>query len=351
MAARLRRTSAATVVLVGNKVDATHNAVSAAGEFVRLGFGEPVLVSAQHGRGIPELVQAVLAHLPPASSDLQPDDGAGRIHLALVGRTNVGKSSLLNRLARAERVIVSEVPGTTRDAIDVRFELGGHVYVAIDTAGMRRRSKLGNSVDYYSQVRAERSIRRCDVALLLIDASETISAVDKSLAAYIREQVKPCILVVNKWDLARDESARPEDYERYLRAHIRGFEFAPIALVSARTGFNVAGLLDLARSLYEQAGARVTTADLNRMLDTARERPLPRHRRGKRPKIFYGTQVQVHPPTFVIVVNDPELFDARFTRYFENRLRDAFSFAEVPLKIHFRSRREEGEAPRYRRDS
>ncbi|MBN2490662.1 MAG: ribosome biogenesis GTPase Der, partial [Planctomycetes bacterium] len=337
VARRLRRVRVPVIVVV-NKVDSDRLEAAGAGEFHALGFGEPLLASATHGRGMTALLAALAARLPaPPREDAAPAAADG-IRLALVGRTNVGKSSLLNRLARAERVIVSEVPGTTRDAVDVRFELGGHRYVAIDTAGMRRRGALATAVDYYGQVRAERSVRRADVVLLLIDAAVSISVVDKNLGAAVREQVKPCVLVVNKWDLAAEAGATPPAYERYLRAELAGLEFAPIALVSARTGFNVAGLLDLARSLHGQAGIRVATADLNRVLEAARERQQP-HRRGRRaPRLFYGTQVGVHPPTFVLFVNDPGLFDERYARYFENRLRAAFPFAEVPLKVEFRAR-------------
>jgi len=337
VAERLRRVST-PVRIVGNKADSTRLRDAGGGELNALGFGEPVLISATQGSGIADLLEVITADLPQDTAGEDAPEEENLIKLALVGRQNVGKSSLLNRLARADRVIVSEVPGTTRDSVDVRFELGGRVYLAIDTAGMRRKGKLKTSVDYYGQVRTERSVRRCDVALLMIDAAEPVSTIDKNLAAYIRLHNRPCILVVNKWDLAREVEARPEDFQRYLRAHVPGMDFAPVAIVSARTGFNVAGLLDLSRSLFEQAGVRVSTADVNRVLDAARERHLPRHRRGKRPKIFYGTQVSTHPPTFVLFVNDPFLFDDRYSRYFENRFRDAFPFSEVPVLVHFRRR-------------
>jgi len=339
VARRLRREET-PVLLVGNKADTTALEDAGGGELNALGFGEPLLISAAQGRGIPELLEALDSALPrPEAAEAGDADGdEPRIQLALVGRTNVGKSSLLNRLARTERVIVSEVPGTTRDAVDVRFELGGHVYVAIDTAGMRRRGKDEHSVDFYSRVRTERSVRRADVVLLMIDAANPISIVDKNLAAYVRDQTKPCIVVVNKWDLARDQHIEPEDYGRYLEAELPGLEYAPVAIISARTGFNVAGLLDLARNLFEQAGCRVPTADVNRVLDVARERQLPKERQGRRPKVLYGTQIGVRPPTFVIFVNDPGLFDDRYARYFENRFREAFPFSEVPLRIRFRRR-------------
>jgi len=341
VAGRLRRTST-PVVLVGNKADSRRLVEAGGGELNALGFGEPLLISATQGHGIADLLDAVAGLLPPpedgADAAAQEAEGRNRIKLALVGRQNAGKSSLLNRLAKAERVIVSEVPGTTRDAVDVRFELGGHVYVAIDTAGMRRRGKFPLAVDFFSQVRTERSIRQCDVALLLLDATQEVSIVDKNLAAYVRAHHRPCILVVNKWDLIQADVASPEDYMRYLRAHLPGLGFAPLAMVSALTGFNLAGLLDLSRSLFQQAGVRVATAEVNRVLEAARERQAPKQRRGKRPKLFYGTQVSVHPPTFVIFVNDPSLFDDEYTRYFENRFREAFPFSEVPVRIHFRRR-------------
>lgn len=337
VAARLRRT-AAPVVLVGNKAESGRLRDEGAGELHALGFGDPVLVSAAHGHGMDDLGERLAEQFPASGAPAADAVRTHGIQLALVGRTNVGKSSLLNRLARAERVIVSEVPGTTRDAIDVHFELGGHTYVAIDTAGMRRRGSLGNPVDYYAQVRSERGVRRCDVALLMIDATQELSTVDKNLASYVREQVKPCIIVINKWDLTRDMGASPEDYARYLRAHLRGLDFAPMAFVSAKTGFNVTGLLDLARSLDLQANVRVSTADVNRVMERARERQLPRHRGGRPPKVYYATQVSVRPPSFVIFVNEPKLFDERSVRYFENRLREAFAFAEVPIQVRFRPR-------------
>ncbi len=335
VARRLRREKR-PVLLVANKADTDRTAEVGAGEFHGLGFGEPIPISAQHGRGIPELLEQVLEQLPVR--DVAPDPNAAtRLSLAFIGRQNVGKSSLLNRLAKADRVIVSEVAGTTRDSVDLRFEMGGHHYVAIDTAGMKKKGRTKRAVDFFSQVRTERSIRRADVCFLLIDATQRLSMVDKNLAAYVREHAKPVVIVVNKWDLAR-ETTTPAQYERYLRDGLRSLGFAPIAIISAKTGFNVAGLLDLARDLQRQASQRVTTAAVNKVLESARERHLPRSKKSKEPKVYYGTQVDVCPPTFSLFVNDPSLFHDWFTRYFENRLRDAFDFAEVPLRIQFRPR-------------
>jgi GTP-binding protein len=257
--------------------------------------------------------------------------------LAIVGRQNSGKSTLVNYLAGEKRVIVSELPGTTRDAIDVQFALGDRRFVAIDTAGIRRKVRLREAVDFYSLARAERSIRRADVVLLLIDARAEITTVDKKIAGHIAEQVKPCIIAVNKWDLVK--GIEPEKFVEYVRSRLHGVDFAPIAFISGKTGHNVSETVALAQELFEQANTRVNTATINQVVQkavTARS-PAPVGRRV--PKIYYGTQIGTAPPTIVLFVNDPALFPVVYARHLMNYFRRELPFSEVPLRLYFRPHR------------
>ena len=321
------------VLLVANKIDAD-NMPTELGEFPRLGFGEPLAVSAIHRRGLEEIKDWIARHLPAADA---PSDPAMR--LAIVGRRNAGKSTFLNALAGAERVIVSEIPGTTRDAVDVRFELGGQTCVAIDTAGVRKKSKIADDIEYYGFHRAELSIRRADVVLFLIDATEDVSAVDKHLGGYITEHYKPCVIVINKWDLVM-ERASSEDYGKYLNETMPGLGYAPVAFTTAKTTKNVQSVLNLASSLYKQARTRVSTADLNQVLEavTQTNTPRPHHGTGD-VKLLYATQVAVCPPTIVMFVNDPGRITPTYERFLLNRMREILPFAEVPIRLVYRGRR------------
>lgn len=334
------------VVLVANKCD-TQELEAQAVEFFRLGYGPPLCVSAQQGRGKPALVAAIVRHLSAAGAPApSPQDEADEValKLAIVGRRNTGKSTFINRLAREERMIVSEVPGTTRDSVDVRFERDGKVYLAIDTAGVRKKKSVKGDVEFYSLVRAQRSIRRADVVLLFLDARWKISRVDKQLADYILHEHKPAIFVVNKWDLVRDH-IRTGEFGAYLRKIFPMLDYVPIAFISARTGHNVGALLKLADELHEQNCARVATPELNRVLRAALDESPPPMRQNRRPKVFYATQAAVQPPTIVLFTNGPELFDNTYQRYLLKTFRDQLPFGDIPIKLCLRSKKRAEEAP------
>jgi GTP-binding protein len=337
VAERLRRANK-PVIFVANKADDPKHEVAAV-DFFRLGYGQPLIVSAHQLRGKDELLAAIAEKLP-ADADTAPPAPV-ELKLAIVGRRNVGKSTFINSLAKAERVIVSEVPGTTRDSIDVRFERDDRAFLAIDTAGVRKRRSLATDIEFYSLHRAQRSIRRADVVMHFFDPRLRISRVDKQLAEYIVEEHKPAIFVVNKWDLAKD-TIPTEKWADYLRSVFPMLEHVPIAFVTAKSGKNVYRLLNLAQQLHKQAGKRVKTGELNRVVQKAVEANPPPMRLNRTPKVFYATQVGVHPPTIVLVTNGPDLFDEPYQRYLLKALRDAFPFGEVAIKLVLRAKNEVG---------
>ncbi|MBN9522560.1 ribosome biogenesis GTPase Der [bacterium] len=336
--ARRLRTVGKPVVFAANKAD-TDKLGTLGGEFNRLGYGDPVRVSAEQKLGRQELLEAVLAVLPPDTGELPPSDPT--LKIAIVGRRNVGKSTFINSLAEGERVIVSEVPGTTRDSIDVRFERDGKAFLAIDTAGVKKRTSIADDIEFYSTHRAERSIRRADVVLQFFDARHRVGRVDKQLAGYIVENYKPAIFVVNKWDLVK-EAMTTEKMGEYIRAMFPMLDHVPIAFVTAKSGKNVLRLLQLAVQLHKQAGERVSTGDLNRVIRHAVELSPPPLSGNRAPKVFYATQVGTHPPTIVLFTNGPENFEDTYVRYLTKALRENFAFSEVALKVVLRAR---GEGP------
>jgi GTP-binding protein len=330
------------VRLIANKVDEPHMSRNI-GEFLRLGFGEPLAVSAMSGLGRIELMGIIAETLRPEAGEAPPDPV---MKLALVGKRNAGKSTFINAIAGEERVIVSEVPGTTRDSIDVRFEREGQVFMAIDTAGVRKKSRLNDDIEYYAMVRAEESIRRADVVLLLIDATEPVGQLDKKLAGFIVENYKPCILVVNKWDLAKDRTDTDE-FGEYLGKVLVGMDFAPIAFTTAKSGKNIHSVIDLATELFKQAAMRVGTGQLNAILERALAVRAPKAKRGQRaPKLLYATQVSSIPPSIVVFVNSPTLVSPSYERFLINRLREALPFGEIPIRLMFRARRRAPEVTR-----
>jgi GTP-binding protein len=335
VAERLRRLSA-PVIVAANKAD-NDRLAAAAGEFYALGC-EPVLaVSAKHSRGRRELLAAILQRLPPEAAEA-PAEVAMKI--AVVGKRNAGKSTFINALAGSERVIVSEIPGTTRDAVDIRFEKDGLTYIAIDTAGMRKRKSIASDIEFYSLTRAMESIRRADVVLLLIDAATPVSMVDKHLGAAVEKEMKPVVLVVNKWDLAKGKAA-PGDFAEYLGKVMSGLPYAPVSCVSAKDSRNVLATIDLARNLYKQASTRVATADLNRVIEHAIRLRQPPSPTATLPKVYFATQVAVSPPTIVLFVNNPDLFGEDYRRFIENRFREELPFPEVPIRLILRAHAEE----------
>jgi GTP-binding protein len=337
VATRLR-TIKKPVILVANKAD-TDKLGQQVGEFFKFGYGEPQCVSAEQKLGKEELFDKILAKLPPDTGEAAPGDVA--LKIAIVGRRNAGKSTFINSLAGAERVIVSEVPGTTRDSVDVRFERDGKSYLAIDTAGVRKKTTLASDVEFYSLHRAQRSIRRADVVMHFFDARHRIGRVDKQLAEYIVEENKPAIFVMNKWDLVKDDVPTDKMGE-YVRAMFPMLDHVPIAFITAQKGKNTLRLLQLAVQLHKQAGVRVSTGDLNRVVRAAIEASPPPLSGSRQPKVFYATQIGVYPPTIVLFTNGPELFDATYVRYLTKTLRDTFPFSEVAIKVVLRAKGEGG---------
>ncbi len=332
-------------LLVVNKCDSPKLDAEAA-EFFRLTTAPSVLISVRGQRNRRELLTAILDHLPQqqAVEEAEGDTLAAEpeLKLAIVGRRNVGKSTLINALADAERMIVSEVAGTTRDSVDVRFELDGKAFIAIDTPGVRKRKSLANDVEYYGMLRAKRSIRRADVVLMLFDSQETISRVDKQLVDEIVQHHKPCIFVVNKWDLALADGMTSEKWVEYLFANFAMLRHAPVAFITAQDGRNVKKIINLAQSIFKQAHRRVSTGRLNRLVRAAVDANPPRHKRNRRPKIYYATQVAICPPTIVLKCNDPTLFDGHWQRYLLGVFREELPFQEVPIKLFLRGKAEAG---------
>jgi GTPase len=340
VAARLRYVNK-PIVCVANKADSPE-IDSQAAEFYKLGRGKLVCVSAQQKRGLKELVSLIAERVTPVEEAVQPSADVS-MKLAIVGRRNTGKSTFINSLAQSERMIVSEVPGTTRDSVDVRFERDGKAFIAIDTAGVRRKKSVASDIEFYSTARAERSIRRADVVLLFFDPRGRVSKVDKQLAEYILQQHKPAIFVVNKWDLMIPMPT--SKFGNYIRGTFPNLDFVPIAFITATSGKNVQSVLNLAQNLFKQGSARVSTGDLNRVLRQALADQPPPLRQNRRPKIFYGTQVSANPPTIVLFTNGPELFDNTYQRYLLKTFRDHLPFAEVPIKLYLRQRRREDQPP------
>lgn len=340
VAARLRYVNK-PVLCVANKCDAPE-LESQSAEFYKLGRGKLVCVSAQHNRGKETLLHMIAERLPDAEgAEAEPDV---QLKVAIVGRRNTGKSTFINSLANSERMIVSEVPGTTRDSVDVRFQRDGKVFIAIDTAGVRRKQSLAGDLEFYSMHRAERSVRRADVVLLFFDPRTRVSRVDKQLADYILEQHKPAVFVVNKWDLMA--SVMPtERFANYLRATFPALDYVPIAFITAKEGKNVYRALNLAQTLHKQATARVSTGDLNRVVQQAIERQSPPMRQNRLPRVYYATQVAVAPPTIILFTNSPDLFDAPYVRYLLRTFRDELPFREVPIKLHLRKKNRDDRPP------
>ncbi len=331
--AELLRRAQKPVVLAVNKADNLNRELALA-EFYALGLGQPYPIAANSGRGSGDLLDAVVAALPPAGKDEGAEDQA--VHIALVGRTNVGKSSLLNQMLGEERVIVSPVAGTTRDAIDTRIRYEGRELVLIDTAGIRRRGRVEPGVERYSVLRAMRAINRSDVVLLMIDASQGVRAQDTHIAGHVLESAKSVIVLVNKWDLVIKDTHTMVKYEQHVREELKFMDYVPILFVSALTGQRVPRILPLALEVWEKAGHRLTTAEINHILRDATARHSPPTKWGRKLRLYYGTQVAVRPPTIVLFVNDVELVHFAYRRYLENRIRDHCPYPGSPLRLIFR---------------
>ena len=302
---------------------------SAASEFYELGLGDPYPLSAIHGTGTGDLLDALVASFP-TQAETEEDES---IKIAIVGKPNAGKSSLLNKLVGEERAIVSPIPGTTRDAIDTHIEAGGLPVTLIDTAGIRRRGKIERGVEKYSVLRSFKAIERADVVLLMIDAAEGITVQDTHIAGFILDAWKSTVVLVNKWDTILKDNETTEDYTRHVRRELNFMDYVPMLFISAKTGQRLDQVLPTALRVQEERMARITTAMLNRVLRDAQDaHPAPSHA-GRQLKIYYGAQVRVDPPTFLLHVNDTKLFHFSYRRYLENKFREAYGFIGTPIKI------------------
>ncbi len=331
--ANLLRKTKKPVVLAVNKID-TFEEESNIYEFYNLGIGEPMAVSASHKRGLGDLLDEIHSHFPPAAEEEEDDDV---IRIAVVGKPNVGKSSIVNQLLGEERVIVSDIPGTTRDAIDTTVYHNGRPIVLIDTAGLRRKSRLASGIEYYSMLRTVRAVQRSDIALLVLDGKEGLTEQDKRIAGIAHEAGKAIIILVNKWDIVKKDSNTMARYIKDLRAELKFIEYANIEFVSALTGARLSGLLSLVEKTMEQYQRRISTGLLNDLLTDAIMANPPSAKETK-VKIFYITQVAVKPPRFVIFTSNPELVHFSWLRYLENRIREAFGFQGTPLVFKLRKR-------------
>jgi len=330
------RKSGKQVILVANKID-NKARETLVGEFCRLGYGEPLPISSLHGRGIPDLRERIESSLPKVAIQNLPE-----MRIAIIGKRNAGKSTLMNQLYGAERVIVDETPGTTRDAVEVVVQRSKKRFIAIDTAGVCAKRGIKDSVQLFSIMRTETAIKRASVVIFLIDAAVPVSRVDKKLAAIVTESKKPTVVAVNKWDLAEERGIEPQKYVPYLRQLLVGLDFAPLVFISALNGERIDEMINVAFSLHRQAQYRVSTGRLNKLLEIA-ARMKTAVSGTKRGKIYYATQVGVEPPTIVLFVNEPSLFDKQYLRFIENFLRDHLPFHEVPIRLLLR--KSEGKKP------
>lgn len=334
--AQMLRKHTLEVIGVANKAD-TAKMFPSAGEFFRLGFGEFLCISATNNLNKSLLLDKIFERIAHLESD-KPQKPVMKI--AIVGKRNAGKSTFVNAMVGSQRVIVSETPGTTRDAVDVRFEKDGQIIVVIDTAGVRKKKKIADSIEFYSYVRVTRSIHRADIILFMVDATVPISSVDKKLTKLISEEYKNCILVVNKWDLAKD-TAFTDDYEDYLTKTLVGLRSAPIAFTTATEGKNIQSVLDLATEIFKQTTTWIPTPKLNKAFELIKEERIgtTKYKKGGWPKIYYATQVAVNPVTFLMFVNDPRLFEENYMRFIKGRLQSMLPIEEVPIRLLMRRHR------------
>jgi GTP-binding protein len=324
------------VLLVVNKCESESRRNQAA-EFYELGLGEPYAVSALHGTGTGDLLDVLVAAFPPQQAEAEDES----VKIAIVGKPNAGKSSLLNRLVGVERAIVSPIAGTTRDAVDTKISVDGVEVTLIDTAGIRRRGKIDPGVEKYSVLRSFKAIERADVVLLMIDAEQGITSQDAHIAGYVLEEWKSCVVLVNKWDAIEKDTYTMDEYTRVVRQQLNFMDYVPLLFISAKTGQRVEKVLPLALQVQEERLARLTTAKLNAVLQKAQDQhPAPSHA-GRQLKIYYATQVRSDPPTFLLFVNDPSLLHFTYMRFLENRLRAEYGFVGTPIRLVAKSRRED----------
>jgi len=343
VAAWLRRRGA-PVIPVANKAESDEQDL-AASDLYALGLGEPVPVSAEHGRGIEELIDAIVMRLPDDRADergAETDGGAEPppLRVAIVGRPNVGKSSLLNALAGEDRVVVSDIPGTTRDAVNTLMERDGKRILLIDTAGIRRRGKIGAEIEGISSLITRRAIEDADAVVLVLDGTEALSAQDAHVAGYVHDAERPFVVAVNKWDVIEEKEARARAWEEQVRTRLRFAKEVPVVFVSAKTKQRVWKLVDHAEEMHACAGRRVPTPALNRWLEQVARDERAAPAAGRSVRLFYATQTGIHPPRFLLFCNDARKVHFSLRRRLENSLRERFGFGASPLRLTFRSRRE-----------
>ena len=330
--ARILHKSGKPCILVANKADDDflENEVFS---LARLGLGKPWPVSATVGRGIGDLLDAVVGLLPAPGEDVTPE---GAIRVALVGRPNVGKSSFINRLLGEERLLVSAVAGTTRDAVDTPFELDGQAYVLIDTAGLRRHYKVQENIEFYTNLRAERAIEDCHVAVVLVDAADGYTSQDQRILAQVLESRRPAVMAVNKWDLVEKDTHTADRFSEAIKESMAKFAFVPLIYVSALSGQRLGKVLELVKRVHAEHNKRISTPDLNELLKKAFGRRKPPAKQGKFIQLKYITQTEVAPPTFVIFANHPQLVDKGYLSYLSNQLRAEFGFEGSPIRLKCR---------------
>ena len=322
------------VLVAANKADNVR-LESEAVEFYELGLGEPMPIAAHHGRNTAELMDEIIPLLP----EQEPQESVTEaVRIAIVGRPNVGKSMLLNTLVGDKRVIVDDTPGTTRDAIDTLFDFKGQSVLLIDTAGVRRRGSIKAGIEKYSVIRTLRAIDRADIALLLLDATEPATSQDLHIGGYIQQAAKGIIIIVNKWDLIKEKST--SEWNEYIKYLFKFFTYAPVLFISAKTGQGVGKIMPQVVKVHRERQKRLTTATVNSIIQQAVASHQPARVRGKQPKIFYSTQAETNPPTFVFFVNDAKLIHFTYRRYLENKLRETFGFYGTPIRLVFKTRGE-----------
>ncbi|MDL1910170.1 ribosome biogenesis GTPase Der [Chloroflexi bacterium CFX6] len=323
------------IFVVVNKAESKERRDNAT-QFYELGLGEPIPISAVHGTNTGDLLDLLVASFPEQAEEEEDES----IKIAIVGKPNAGKSSLLNKLVGEERAIVSPIPGTTRDATDTKIEVNGLEVTLIDTAGIRKRGKIEPGVEQFSVLRSFKAIERADVALLMIDATTGITSQDAHIAGFILEQWKSCVVIVNKWDAVEKDSFTMEEFTRKIRADLNFMDYVPLLFISAKTGQRVDQVLPMALRVQEERLARLTTSRINEVIHKAQDaHPHPTHA-GRQLKMFYGTQVRSDPPTFMIYVNDPKLMHFTYLRYLENQIRAEYGFLGTPIRIVTKGRRE-----------
>ena len=335
--ADMLRRSRKPIVLVVNKVDNFDKFMPDVYEFYNLGLGDPRPVSASSRLGLGDMLDEVVEHFPDGTEEEEEDE---RPRIAIIGRPNAGKSSIINKLLGEERVIVSDIAGTTRDAIDTEVRRNGHEYVFIDTAGLRRKSKIKEDIERYSIIRTVSAVERCDVAILVIDASEGVTEQDAKIAGIAHERGKGMIIAVNKWDLIEKNEKTIYKFTEDIRDVLSFMPYAEMIFISAKTGQRLPKLFETIDAVIRNHALRIATGVLNEIVSEAVAMQQPPSDKGKRLKIYYVTQVAVKPPTFVVFVNDKELMHFSYTRYLENRIRDTFGFRGTPLKFIIRERKE-----------